>query len=109
MRKDPFERTQERSGTRRTAEPSRPTLGAVVRRLLTPLLALLVVIALVGGIYLGGHPGGLPGFVRDPLVGDSDARVYEEAVDKIAGDYYRKVDRKKLLNASLAAAVDSLK
>jgi carboxyl-terminal processing protease len=80
----------------------------VVRRLLTPLLGLLVVVALVLGIWAGGHPEVLPGFVRDELVGDSEAQVYDEAMDKIAGDYYRKVDRKALLNKSLAAAVDSL-
>jgi carboxyl-terminal processing protease len=81
----------------------------VVRRLLTPILAVLVVVALLVGIALGGHPGVLPGFVRDALVGDSDGQVYEEAVDKIAADYYRKIDREKLLDASLTAAVDSLK
>jgi carboxyl-terminal processing protease len=81
----------------------------VVRRLLTPILAVLVVVALLAGIVLGGHPNVLPGFVRNALVGDSDGRHYEEAIDKIAHDYYRKVNRKKLLDASLTAAVASLK
>jgi carboxyl-terminal processing protease len=94
--------------TRRIAAHVRATLDAVVRRLLTPILALLVVVALVGGIYLGGHPSALPGPVRDTLVGDSEAQVYDEALDKISGDYYRKVKRKHLLDASLAGAVDSL-
>jgi carboxyl-terminal processing protease len=80
-----------------------------LRRFVTPILAVCVVLALVVGIYIGGHPSVLPGFARDTLVSDSDGRVYEEAVDKIAGDYYRKINRKKLLNASLTAAVDSLK
>ena len=39
---------------------------------------------------------------------DSDGRLYDEAVDTIERDYYRKVDRKKLLNKSLGAAVESL-
>ncbi|MDQ1664127.1 MAG: hypothetical protein QOH75_158, partial [Actinomycetota bacterium] len=34
------------------------------RRLLTPLLVVLVVVALLGGIFLGGHPDALPGFIR---------------------------------------------
>ena len=80
----------------------------MTRRVLPILAMLLVPFALVFGIWAGGHPDGLPSFVRDALVEDSDGRVYEEAIDTIANDYYRKVDRKKLLNKSLAAAVESL-
>ncbi|MEA2295983.1 MAG: carboxyl-terminal processing protease [Solirubrobacteraceae bacterium] len=94
---------------RRAAPGAAATLDAVVRRLLTPIVAVLVVLALLVGVFLGGHPGLLPSFARNALVSDSDGRVYEEAVDKIAADYYRKIDRKKLLNDSLTAAVASLK
>jgi carboxyl-terminal processing protease len=73
-----------------------------------PLLAVLVPVALLVGVWAGGHPGVLPGLARDVLVGDSEARVYNEALDKIAGDYYRKVDRSTLLDASLQGAVASL-
>jgi carboxyl-terminal processing protease len=41
-------------------------------------------------------------------VADSDGRLYQEAVDTIERDYYRKVDRKALLDKSLGAAVASL-
>jgi hypothetical protein len=58
----------------------------------------LLPVLLVAGIWLGGHPAWLPGFARDVLVDDSDAQVYEEALDVIARDYYRPVDRRKLLN-----------
>jgi carboxyl-terminal processing protease len=75
----------------------------------TPVLAVLIPVALILGIYLGGHPSSLPGVARDTLVADSDGRLYEEAVDTIERDYYRKVDRKDLLNKSLGAAVQSLK
>jgi carboxyl-terminal processing protease len=78
------------------------------RRALPIVAVLLVPFALILGIWAGGHPDSLPGFVRDAFVSDTDGRVYEEAVDKIASDYYRKVDRKKLLNKSLSAAVQSL-
>src|SRR3954471_20745896 len=74
-----------------------------------PVLAVLIPVALILGIYLGGHPSSLPGVARDTLVADSDGRLYEEAVDTIERDYYRKVDRKDLLNKSLGAAVQSLK
>src|SRR3954464_2055598 len=79
------------------------------RRNLAPALAVLVPLALILGIWLGGHPNSLPGVARDTLVADSDGRLYEEAVDTIERDYYRKVDRKDLLNKSLGAAVQSLK
>ena len=46
--------------------------------------------------------------VRDTLVADTDGRVYEEAIDTLERDYYRKVDRKKLLDQSLEQAVGSL-
>src|SRR4051795_745462 len=74
----------------------------------TALLAVLAPLALVLGIWLGGHPDFLPGFPRGTLVADSDGRQYEQAVDTIERDYYRKVDRKALLNKSLGAAVESL-
>ncbi len=79
------------------------------RRLLLPaVLAALIPLALVLGLWLGGHPDTLPGFARNAFVSDSDGRLYEEAVDTIERDYYRKVDRDQLLNTSLSAAVESL-
>ena len=68
----------------------------------------LVPVLLVTGIWLGGHPSVLPSAVRDQLVDDGDAQVYEEAVDIIKRDYYRNVDRDQLLDKSLGAAVKSL-
>src|SRR4051795_865256 len=78
------------------------------RRPLVPLLIVLGALLLVGGIWLGGHPDFLPGPARDTLVADSDGRLYEQAVDTLQRDYYRKVDRKQLLDKSLSAAVTSL-
>jgi carboxyl-terminal processing protease len=73
-----------------------------------PLGALLVLVLLAGGIWLGGHPQHLPSGVRDTLVSDDDAQLYDEAADIIQQDYYRKVDRKQLLDKALGSAVDSL-
>ena len=78
------------------------------RRSLTPLLVILLPVLLVTGIWLGGHPDNLPDPVRDTLVADTEGRVYEEAIDTLERDYYRKVDRKKLLDQSLEQAVGSL-
>ena len=71
-------------------------------------LACLIPVALVLGIWLGGHPDALPGFARNALVSDTQGRLYQEAIDTIERDYYRPVDRQQLLNKSLDAAVGSL-
>ena len=68
----------------------------------------LVPVLLLAGIWLGGHPSVLPEALRDKLVDDGDAQVYEEAVDIIQRDYYRGVNRDQLLDKSLGAAVKSL-
>jgi carboxyl-terminal processing protease len=78
------------------------------RRSYTPLLAVLLPVVLIAGIWLGGHPGNLPGFVRDAFVGDSEGRLYDEALDTIADNYYREVDKDKLVDESLDAGVKSL-
>jgi len=72
------------------------------------ILAVVVPVLLLAGIWLGGHPDALPGPVRDVLVDDGDAQVYQEALEIIERDYYRSVDERDLLNTSLGAAVKSL-
>jgi carboxyl-terminal processing protease len=79
-----------------------------LRRPPTALLAALLPVLLVAGIWLGGHPDALPGFLRSALVGDSDGRLYEEALDVIGENYYRGVDRDALVDTGLEATVDSL-
>jgi carboxyl-terminal processing protease len=78
------------------------------RRSYTTLLVGLLPVVLVAGIWLGGHPSNLPGFARDAFVGDSQGRLYDEALDTISDNYYRKVDKDKLVDESLGAAVKSL-
>jgi carboxyl-terminal processing protease len=78
------------------------------RRPLVPILLVLLPVFLVAGVWLGGHPDRLPGFARDAFVDDQQAQIYQEAVDLIQDDYYRRVDRKQLLDKSLGAAVKSL-
>ncbi len=78
------------------------------RRSYLVLLIVLVPLLLAGGIWLGGHPDSLPDPVRNALVSDDEGRVYEEAIDTLARDYYREVDRKELLDQSLEQAVTSL-
>jgi len=71
-------------------------------------LAVLLPVLLIAGIWLGGHPDSLPGPIRSVLVGDSDGRLYQEAIDTIGDNYYRKVNRGQLLDKSLTAAISSL-
>jgi carboxyl-terminal processing protease len=76
-----------------------------------PLLAALAIalpVLLVLGVYLGGHPEDLPSFARSALVAHEETRVVGEAIDRIASDYYRPVDRGRLTNRSIAGAVASL-
>ena len=63
---------------------------------------------LILGIWLGGHPDSLPGFVRNALVADHDTRVVNEAIDDVGHDYYRPIPRSALSNASIAGLVASL-
>src|SRR3954471_974608 len=78
------------------------------RRPPNAVLVALLPLLLIGGIWLGGHPDYLPGFARDALVGDSQGRLYQEAIDVIGANYYRKVNREELVDKGLDAAVDSL-
>ena len=78
----------------------------MIRRALASLV--LCLILLFAGIYLGAHPSGLPGFLRDPLVGDQDTRVVNEAIDTVNDTYYRKIPKKDLANKAIAGIVSSL-
>jgi carboxyl-terminal processing protease len=66
-----------------------------------------LVLALLGGVWLGGHPENLPRFLQDLLVDDGQA-VRAELIDTIARDYYKPVSRGKLEEASLDGMVASL-
>jgi carboxyl-terminal processing protease len=77
------------------------------RRLTYALIAALPVL-LVVGVWWGGHPEDLPGFARSSLVAHADTRVVDEAIERIADDYYRPVGRGSLANASVSGAVASL-
>ncbi|HEY7961112.1 MAG TPA: S41 family peptidase [Solirubrobacteraceae bacterium] len=78
------------------------------RQPLPAILAILLPVLLLAGIWLGGHPQDLPGFIRRTFVADHDTRVVNEAIDRIAHDYYRPIKKDQLANASIAGAVASL-
>jgi len=66
-----------------------------------------VLLALVAGIYLGGHPGDLPGPIRDTFV-EEDRALRSEVVKTIENNFYKPVNQSKLDDASLKGIVDSL-
>jgi carboxyl-terminal processing protease len=71
------------------------------------LIALLPIV-LVVGIWWGGHPEDLPGFLRSGLVAHAETRVVDEAIERISQDYYRPVSTSSLASASVGGAVASL-
>ncbi len=81
----------------RSARPSR-----------APAYAVGVIMVLLLGILIGGHPNWLPSPVRSVFVADSGGGLVGEALDALEHDYYRPVNRSTLVNRGLAGAVASL-
>jgi carboxyl-terminal processing protease len=67
------------------------------------------IVLLLLGIYLGGHPSGLPGPVRNAFVGDDDTQLMRQALDTIDEIYYRKQERTALVDRGIEGAVASLR
>ncbi len=68
--------------------------------------ALVAVLCL--GLWLGGHPSQLPGFLRDAFVAEP-AGLTTEAAELIEDSYYRPVGAEELSNASLQGMVRELR
>lgn len=71
-------------------------------------LGLLLALLLAGGLWLGGHPEHLPGFAQKLFVADNDTRSVNEAIDRVAHDYYRPVGRSALASSSISGMLASL-
>jgi carboxyl-terminal processing protease len=72
------------------------------------VLALALPVLLVLGLWLGGHPEDLPGFLRSAFVTSPQTGALDEAMQRIERDYYRPISAGQLSNASIAAMVASL-
>jgi carboxyl-terminal processing protease len=82
----------------------RPRLPRVV------YIVTLVVALLVLGMWVGGrHPDWLPGPARSALVGDSDTKVVQEAIDRVHDTYYREIPKSVLADDAIAGVVAKLK
>ncbi len=66
------------------------------------------VVALLVGMWLGGHPDTLPGGLRDVFV-DQKAEVSDQVLDEIEDNYWKEVDSDTLQNASANGMVDSIR
>jgi carboxyl-terminal processing protease len=64
-------------------------------------------VALLAGLWLGGHPESLPGPVRDTFV-QEDRALRAEIVDSIEDNFYKPVNERRLDDASLKGIVESL-
>jgi carboxyl-terminal processing protease len=69
----------------------------------------VALVAFLGlGLWLGGHPRQLPGFLRDTFVAEPSG-LTAEAAEAIEDNYYRPVGETELGNASLQGMVRELR
>ena len=66
----------------------------------------LLVLAI--GVTIGGHPSWLPGSLRGVFEEDSGGSLVNQAMDTLAQDYYRPLNRGQLLNKGIGGMVASL-
>jgi carboxyl-terminal processing protease len=85
--------------------PRRQPLTFVVTLAAVVVLLLALVAA---GIWWGGHPEDLPGFMQRTFVANRGTRVVDEALARIHREYYRPIGEAQLSNASISGAVASL-
>jgi len=78
------------------------------RQPLIAALAVLLPALLVIGIWLGGHPEHLPGFLRNTFVANHQTLVVDEAIARVEKDYYRPIPAGELAGASISGLVSSL-
>jgi carboxyl-terminal processing protease len=70
--------------------------------------AVALIAFLAAGLWLGGHPSNLPGFLRDAFVAEPGG-LSAEAAEVIEDTYYRPVGATELGNASLQGMVGELR
>lgn len=67
-----------------------------------------MVLVLLIGIWLGGHPSWLPSPLRSAFVDRNDDPLVNQVLDMLQRDYYRPLNRSQLVNKGLAGMVASL-
>ena len=84
---------------------SSPSRGTGRQRAGTALVGVLILLA---GVWLGGHPGWIPNGLRGAFIDDSSGRLVQDVLNIIKRDYYRPIDTSSLVNKGIAGAVASL-
>jgi carboxyl-terminal processing protease len=76
----------------------------------SPVVALVVALlaALAFGVWWGGHPDDLPGFLRDAFVADHQRRLLDVAAERIEHDYFRPIPQSELVNSSITGMIADL-
>ena len=72
------------------------------------LIVLVPIVVLLAGIWLGGRPADLPSFMRSFAGSSKQKVVIEEAMKRIARDYYRPITESQLSNSSVSGMVAGL-
>jgi carboxyl-terminal processing protease len=83
-------------------------MRASARQSLTLAFVVVALALLALGLWLGGHPEDLPGFLRSAFISSPKTAAVDEAIQRIAEDYYRPIPTSKLDNASISGVVASL-
>ena len=60
------------------------------------------------GLWWGGHPAQLPGFLRSVFVANPHDTVLSETLSDIQHDYFRPISRQGLIKGSITGAIASL-
>ncbi|HEX6388217.1 MAG TPA: hypothetical protein VFZ89_02180 [Solirubrobacteraceae bacterium] len=71
-------------------------------------VALAVLVILAAGIWIGGHPSGLPEPIADALV-DKQTRILSEALDTVDDNYYVEPKRDTLADDAIWGMVSRLR
>jgi carboxyl-terminal processing protease len=68
-----------------------------------------LVVAIVAGVWLGGHPSWIPSGLRGTFSDQSSSpKIVDEVLGELSKEYYRPVNTTALVNKGLEAAVASL-
>jgi carboxyl-terminal processing protease len=81
--------------------PRRVTAAIVV-------LCLLVPLALVGGVWLGGNPEWVPDPFRTAVLGDDAGRTVGEALETVAEAYVEELSDQELADRAISGLITSL-
>jgi carboxyl-terminal processing protease len=90
------------------SSPPRTSPERSHRRGFWPAVVAVLVAVLLAGIWLGGRPEDLPGFMRSFAGSSQEKVVVQEAMKRIARDYYRPISGAQLSNSSVAGMVAGL-